>query len=388
MVAGRGAARGAWVAPLVVPGRDAVPLGLALELRAPGGRGTAPWSLAPNGRAARRGRAAAKETAGATRRGWATERGYTLHYVLQGEGQADIGWGANRRSVKLRAGDSVLVAPGRESRAAFRAAPTRPGEESGLATLVLYMPAIEPERYLESELAETMAEACDACGGWVRAAEGGPGTRFLGAEAVEAILRVAQRHIPQEKGGDRATVAVPGAREEGRVGAGGLNRAEAHSEGAGGRSAPSSSVGDSTMVKTVEDVLTYRLPDQSNRLALVFDPLGDRLPFTFGVEIFEPEHVTPLHSHEGAYELFFILNGEGVGRCNGAEFPLAAGDVAIFPPGSVHGIDNLDPFGRLYCLEFMVPNERFAEMVRSGTQDSLDDDDLCALVARGCGGVE
>jgi len=52
----------------------------------------------------------------------------------------------------------------------------------------------------------------------------------------------------------------------------------------------------------------------------------------------------------------------------------------------VHGIDNLD--GRLYCLEFMVPNERFAEMVRSGTEDSLDEDDLCALVARGCGGVE
>ena len=89
---------------------------------------------------------------------------------------------------------------------------------------------------------------------------------------------------------------------------------------------------------------------------------------------------------EGAYELFFILNGEGIGRCNGASFPLSAGDVAIFPPGSVHGIDNLD--GRLYCLEFMVPNERFAEMVRSGTEDSLDEDDLCALVARGCGGVE
>ena len=386
------------MAPLVVPGRDAVPLGLALELRAPGGRGTAPWSLGPNDRVARRGRGAAKEAAGATRRGWATERGYTLHYVLQGEGQADIGWGANRRSVKLRAGDSVLVAPGRDSRAAFRAAPTRPGEEAGLATLVLYMPAIEPERYLESELAETMAEARDACGGWARAAEGGPGTRCLGAEAVEAILRVAQRHIPQEKGGHRATAAVPGAREDGRVGAGGVSAAGAgagagagaESEGgaAGGRRSPSPSVGDSTMVKTVEDVLTYRLPDQSNRLALVFDPLGDRLPFTFGVEIFEPGHVTPLHSHEGAYELFFILNGEGVGRCNGAEFPLAAGDVCVFPPGSVHGIDNLDPSGRLYCLEFMVPNERFAEMVRSGTQDSLDDDDLCALVARGCGGIE
>ena len=363
------------VAPLVVPGRDASPLGLALELRTSGagGRGVAPWNFAPRGRRGRRGGGAAEEGAGATRRGWATERGYTLHYVLQGEGQVDIGWGSNRRSVALRAGDSVLVAPGRDSRAAFRAARARPGEEDqGLATLVLYMPAIEPQRYLDSALAGTMAEAREACEGWARAAEGGAGTRALGAEAVEAILQLAQRHIPEDK---RRVEGLPPPREGGAGG-------DASGAGAGAGVVGSGE----TRVKTVEDVLTYRLPDQSNRLALVFDPLGDSLPFTFGVEIFEPGHVTPLHSHEGAYELFFILNGEGIGRCNGASFPLSAGDVAIFPPGSVHGIDNLD--GRLYCLEFMVPNERFAEMVRSGTEDSLDEDDLCALVARGCGGVE
>merc|ERR1712091_412409 len=203
------------------------------------------------------------------------------------------------------------------------------------------MPSIEPQRYLDSALASTMAEAREACEGWARAAEGGAGTRVLGAEAVEGILQLAQRHIPQEK---RRMEGLPqgGAGEAGGGGGEEGGTASGAGAGAGVRSGE-------TRVKTVADVLTYRLPDQNNRLALVFDPLGDRLPFTFGVEIFEPGHVTPLHSHQGAYELFFILNGEGVGRCNGAEFPLAAGDVAIFPPGSVHGIDNLDPFGRRPC---------------------------------------
>ncbi len=41
--------------------------------------------------------------------------------------------------------------------------------------------------------------------------------------------------------------------------------------------------------------------------------------------------------------------GEGEGFCDGGRFPLAAGDVVVFPPRSLHGID-VGPAGRLYAL--------------------------------------
>ena len=64
---------------------------------------------------------------------------------------------------------------------------------------------------------------------------------------------------------------------------------------------------------------------------------------------------------------------------------VAAGDVVVFRPGSVHGIDNGTALGRMYCLEVMLPNEQFAEFVRSGTDTGqLGQDDLCVLASVGC----
>lgn len=51
--------------------------------------------------------------------------------------------------------------------------------------------------------------------------------------------------------------------------------------------------------------------------------------------------VSPLKEQRGA--------GEGEGFCDGHRFPLAAGDVVVFPPRSTHGID-VAPSGRLYAL--------------------------------------
>jgi mannose-6-phosphate isomerase-like protein (cupin superfamily) len=82
------------------------------------------------------------------------------------------------------------------------------------------------------------------------------------------------------------------------------------------------------------DAPSYRLPNQDNRLALVFDPFRASVPFTFGVEIFPPAHETPPHVHTTAHELFFILAGEGVAFCNavrcaGGNGYVSAGRVLI-----------------------------------------------------------
>ena len=129
---------------------------------------------------------------------------------------------------------------------------------------------------------------------------------------------------------------------------------------------------------------TYELPNQTNRLALLFDPFADTpVPFVFGVEIFEPGHQTRPHIHEIAYEVFFILSGEGEGFCDGERFALTAGDIVAFHPGSEHGIDN-GTGSKMYCIEVMMPDEEFAQFVRAGRLDGLGKEELCILRRVGC----
>lgn len=142
---------------------------------------------------------------------------------------------------------------------------------------------------------------------------------------------------------------------------------------------------DSCILKRqLSELDVFRLPNQTNRLALIFDPLGHHIPFTFGVEVFEVSHKTTPHVHTRAHELFLIMAGDGESFCNDHRQPIKAGDVVVFPPGSVHGIDN-GPASRMYCIELMLPNQMFAELVHSGrSTGGLDDLDLCVLLAQGC----
>jgi len=136
--------------------------------------------------------------------------------------------------------------------------------------------------------------------------------------------------------------------------------------------------------KTLAELSAFQLPNQTNRLALMFDPLDHEVPFTFGLEIFERSHKTKPHTHTVSHELFFILAGDGIGFCDDESFPVTAGDVVVFPPTSLHGIDN-GPNSKMYCLELMLPNDMFAEFVRQGQPTGkLQADDMCIMIAQGC----
>lgn len=138
------------------------------------------------------------------------------------------------------------------------------------------------------------------------------------------------------------------------------------------------------MKKTLSELNAFQLPNQTNRLALMFDPTDHEVPFTFGVEIFEQGHNTTPHTHAVSHELFFILAGEGTGFCDSERFAVKAGDVVVFPPTSLHGIDN-GPDSKMYCLELMLPNDMFAEFVKQGQPaGALSNDDMCIMVAQGC----
>jgi mannose-6-phosphate isomerase-like protein (cupin superfamily) len=133
------------------------------------------------------------------------------------------------------------------------------------------------------------------------------------------------------------------------------------------------------LVKSPSDYQAFRIsPDDTNRLAIVFDPSSSDVSLTFCVEIFDVGGKTPPNRHNMAVEMFFILKGEGIAFCDGKTMRIRTGDSLLVPPTGTHLIQNTGS-SRLYALCFMVPNEDFAELIRSGTPVAMDEEDLAVL---------
>lgn len=133
------------------------------------------------------------------------------------------------------------------------------------------------------------------------------------------------------------------------------------------------------VIKSPTEYQAFRIsPDATNRLALVFDPVIANMSLTFCVEIFDVGGKTPPNRHQMAVEMFFVLKGEGTATCDGKTVPIQAGDSLLVPPTGIHEIENTG-CDRLYTLTIMVPNEHFAELIRSGVQVELDAEDMAVL---------
>lgn len=133
------------------------------------------------------------------------------------------------------------------------------------------------------------------------------------------------------------------------------------------------------VIKSPTDYQAFRIsPHDSNRLAIVFDPQSANMSLTLCVEIFDIGGKTPPNRHQLAVEMFFVLKGEGTANCDGKTVQIRAGDSILVPPTGIHEICNTGD-ERLYALCFMVPNEDFAELIRSGTPVDLDEEDLAVL---------
>jgi mannose-6-phosphate isomerase-like protein (cupin superfamily) len=133
------------------------------------------------------------------------------------------------------------------------------------------------------------------------------------------------------------------------------------------------------IAKPREAYRAYRIaPDDSNRLVLVFDPIGEQANFVFAVEIFDVGGATPPNVHPRAQEMFYVLAGEGEADCGGKTLRLRRGDSLLLPAGTSHVIRNTGR-KRLYCLTFMTPDDDFAELIRSGAPAALDDEDWTVL---------
>lgn len=133
------------------------------------------------------------------------------------------------------------------------------------------------------------------------------------------------------------------------------------------------------VAKSPQDYQAFRIsPSDTNRLAIVFDSATANISLTVCVEIFDVGGKTPPNRHQFAVEMFFILKGEGQATCDGKTVPIEAGDSILVPPTGIHVIENTGS-SRLYTLCIMIPNEHFAELIRSGTPVELDEEDIAVL---------
>lgn len=133
------------------------------------------------------------------------------------------------------------------------------------------------------------------------------------------------------------------------------------------------------VAKTPQDYQVFRIsPEDTNKLAIVFDTATANMSLTVCVEIFDLNGKTPPNRHLRAVEMFFILKGEGRATCDGKTVPISAGDSILVPPTGTHAIENTGS-SKLYALCIMVPNENFTELIRSGTQVELDEEDIAVL---------
>lgn len=136
------------------------------------------------------------------------------------------------------------------------------------------------------------------------------------------------------------------------------------------------------IARTPAEYETFKIkPSDTNVMSLIADPIRDKVPFIAFVEIFEPGGATPPNTHEAAYEFFYVIEGEGLAKIGGKTIPVKAGDSFCAMPTHEHIVENTGP-GRLYCLTLMIPNEGFAELVRSGERKTLDAEDLAVLTRR------
>lgn len=73
-----------------------------------------------------------------------------------------------------------------------------------------------------------------------------------------------------------------------------------------------------------------------------------------GINAFAPGQAHALHAHQGMDKVYYVLEGHGLFLLDGAERPMAAGDMLVAPDGMPHGVRNTGS-GRLAVLAILAP---------------------------------
>ncbi len=131
---------------------------------------------------------------------------------------------------------------------------------------------------------------------------------------------------------------------------------------------------------SVADAKAFRIsPTDCNYFVMLFEPSRDGVDNVYVVEIFSVGGQTPPNVHHKAHEFFYVLEGEGIAKCDGNVIAVRQGSALLLLPGHEHVVVNTG-VGKLYTLTIMTPNEGFAELILNGTPVTLDDEDRRVLL--------
>mmetsp|Transcript_16448 Transcript_16448/g.35763 ORF Transcript_16448/g.35763 Transcript_16448/m.35763 type:complete len:475 (-) Transcript_16448:2069-3493(-) len=142
----------------------------------------------------------------------------------------------------------------------------------------------------------------------------------------------------------------------------------------------------------LEDVDLHVVNSRSpHRLGLIVDPERDNLPFSFSVEILEPNFTTMMDVNPG-FQLFYVLKGSGQAFCMDSQgharehtVRFGVGDSLLFPPKRLHGIISTDEPLTLLGLMLHAPGightaKEFVQWVQeSPPAGKLTEEELTAL---------
>src|SRR5262245_48445983 len=77
------------------------------------------------------------------------------------------------------------------------------------------------------------------------------------------------------------------------------------------------------LLRRARDCRVSRIsPADTNKFVMTVDPVVDKTPFLSVIEIFETGGKTPLHHHDHAHEMFYVLSGRGRAHCDGRIYDL------------------------------------------------------------------
>jgi hypothetical protein len=78
--------------------------------------------------------------------------------------------------------------------------------------------------------------------------------------------------------------------------------------------------------RTAEHLEVFKIAaTDTNKFAVIADPIRDQVPFFACVEIFDPGGATPPNTHADAHEMFFVLAGTGIARAGSVETVIGPG---------------------------------------------------------------
>jgi mannose-6-phosphate isomerase-like protein (cupin superfamily) len=133
------------------------------------------------------------------------------------------------------------------------------------------------------------------------------------------------------------------------------------------------------VVKTLSDITPHYIGDNRTvKLAVLSGP-ADGSGTTVVFEIWEPGGAQPDNTHAASTETFVVLRGTARAHSDQHVADLGPGSVLVLPATSVHRIENTSATERLYTLTVMENDGGFADLISTGPEAVLDEQDAAVL---------